>query len=450
MRMRKKRAFDFTTGPILKNLVLFAIPLIISFTLQNLYNMVDMIVVGRMIGEEAIAAVGTTSGIFMLVTMFISGATVGMSVVVSQYLGAGDMKMVNRSIYTSLYLIMGFTAVTSVLGAVFTRQLLILIRTPENVLADAVVYLRIIFIGEAATAVYNMASQLMRSLGDSLTPMIMLIIASVLNVTLNILFVGPLHMGVAGVAYGTLLASAFAAVSCLVIAWRVLPVLRPTREGVRFSPDLAKTVIRIAIPSSLQSSMMSIGNICIQTGINTFGATYMAAFNAASKVDSFISFPPGGLTNGLQVFVGQNMGAKQLDRIRESVRKTFFVQLCYHTVTGFILLLFGKTFIRIFVSDGASAMINIGYTYLIFAAVGGLGNAVRALMLSALIGAGDSEAAFRASIVQLAVQVFCAFVLSRYLGYVGVFLGTPLGWAASGIYGLIRYHSGKWEEKGVV
>jgi Na+-driven multidrug efflux pump len=150
------------------------------------------------------------------------------------------------------------------------------------------------------------------------------------------------------------------------------------------------------------------------------------------------------------VFVGQNMGAKQLDRIRESVRKTFFVQLCYHTVTGFILLLFGKSFIRIFVSDGASAMINIGYTYLIFAAVGGLGNAVRALMLSALIGAGDSEAAFRASIVQLAVQVFCAFVLSRYLGYVGVFLGTPLGWAASGIYGLIRYHSGKWEEKGVV
>ena len=214
MRMKKKKTFDFTTGPILKNLVLFAIPLIISFTLQNLYNMVDMVVVGRMIGEEAIAAVGTTSGIFMLVTMFISGATVGMSVVVSQYLGAGDMKMVNRSIYTSLYLIMAFTAVTSVLGAVFTRQLLILIRTPENVLADAVIYLRIIFIGEAATAVYNMASQLMRSLGDSLTPMIMLIIASVLNVTLNILFVGPLHMGVAGVAYGTLLASAFAAVSC--------------------------------------------------------------------------------------------------------------------------------------------------------------------------------------------------------------------------------------------
>lgn len=446
---KKKQKYNFTSGPIVKPLILFAIPLAISFTLQNLYNMADMIVVGRFLGENAIAAVGTTNSIFMLITMMITGATVGISVVVSQYFGGGEEKMVKKAVYTGLYIVVSLGIIFSIIGAIFSRQLLLLISTPENVIDDAALYLRIVCVGALATALYNFAGQLMRALGDGITAMIMLIIASVLNVGLNLLFIAVLKTGVEGVAYATVIAMAFSAVSCAVIALKKLPILRPTKETAAFDKEVALQIAKIAAPAALQQSTTSLGSLCVQSGINSFGSMVMAAFNAANKLETVFTFPPGGLTQALQVVVGQNMGAEKPERVKTGVKYTFIIQEAYHIVTGIILIVFGKNLLGLFVT-GASDLMDIGYVYLVMIAIGSLANAVRSLTLATLTGSGDAGAALMVSAVELCGRIIGAFVLAKIFGYPGVFLSTPLAWTLGAIYGSIRYFSGKWKDKAVV
>ena len=446
---RKTR--DFTTGNPTKELLLFSLPLIVSMILQNLYNMADSVIVGRYVGENALAAVSNTSSITTLMLMLISGVTMGMSVVVSQYYGAKDEKNVKKAVCTSFYMIVGLSVIFTIVGIVLARPILQLINTPAEIIDDSAAYLHIIFAGTIATTMYNMASQMSRSIGDSITPMIVLLITCILNVFLNILFVTTFNMGVPGVAYATIIATAISAAVCWIILWRKAPMLHPNKEAAKFDKESFIKVARIGLPSALQSSSVSLGALLVQSMVNGFGGTVMAAFGGAVKIEALISFPPGGITQGLQVFVGQNVGAGKFDRVKKGFWSCFWCIVAYSVFSALVMCLLGGQLMRIYTEEATSEMIDIGHTYLIVAGLGAFFCGMVYQTRSSLVGAGDASAAVYISVTELGVRLIAAFLLSRTsLGYLGVFLGSPIGWIAGSALGFIRYGRGNWKKKRLV
>lgn len=369
-----------------------------------------------------------------------------MSVIISQFYGARDEKRLKNAVVTSFYLILGLSLLFSLLGALFSRKILEYMRVPANVLDDATTYLRIIFLGSVATAIYNVTFSLSRAVGDSLTPMLVLILTSILNVALNILFVASFGMGVAGVAYATIISTAISAVVSGVLLWRKTPILHPTHESLKADPAIVRMIVKIGVPSALQSAAMAVGHLTLQVLVNGYGSTVMAALAGATKIEALVAYPPGGLTGGMQIFTGQNVGAGQFDRVRHGFRTVLALIGGYAALTAPTFILFGRAFMGLFTSQGGE-MVEVGYTYLVIA---GLGSFLCGLVFhtrSTLIGAGDASMAVVISFLDIGVRIVAAIVLSRFFGYVGVFLATPVGWLVAGGYGTYRYLSGKWQHK---
>jgi len=247
--LSRRASTDFTTGNPVKKLVIFSLPLIAVLVLQGLYNTADSIVVGRWVGEEALAAVSAPGSITTLTLMVVHGAATGVSVVLAQYIGAKDETMVKKIVATGAYLIMGLSVVMGILGAIFAPQLLMLIDVPENIVDDAVLYLRVVFLATPISSLYNLSTSISRSTGDSMTPMIVLLICAILNVGLNILFVAVFSLAVAGVAYATVIAQTVSAIVCVMIVWRRQPMIRPTKETARFDKQVLRDVVKIGVPS---------------------------------------------------------------------------------------------------------------------------------------------------------------------------------------------------------
>ncbi len=442
-------ARDFTTGNPTKQLTMFAMPLVVSMVLQNLYNVADMIVVGRFVGDDALAAVGTTGSLSMLILMLIQGATMGMSVVMSQFYGAKDETRVKKIVVTSFYLITVLAVIFGTIGALLSRQLLQLIQVPDNILNDATTYLRIIFIGSITAAMYNMASQISRAVGDSVTPMIMLIISSILNVGFNILFVTVFDLAVAGVAYGTIIAQLIAAVVCIIHIWRKMPMIHPTRDTIKPDIDIIKMVMKIGIPSALQSSTLAIGQIAVQTIINGFGSTVIAAFTAATKIEALVSYPPGGFTGAMQVFAGQNVGAGNFKRVKQGFKDTLIIILGYSIVSATVMIVFARQLMSLFTTSQGE-MLDIGQEYLIIAAIGTVFCGLLQLTKSTLNGAGDAASGVWISVLELLGRIVGAMILAKYVGYIGAFIGGPIGWLIGSAFGTIRYLSGAWKKKRLV
>ena len=443
------RTRDFTSGNPTPLMLKFAVPMMLTMVLQNLYHTVNMIVVGRFVGQNALAAVGTTGSIAMLVLMLITGATMGMSVVISQFYGAKDIINVKKAIATSFYLIAGLAIVCCGLGAVFTRELLLLTQVPLNIIDDASIYLRIFLIGSILTAMYNMAVAIMRSLGDSMTPMIILLISSVFNIILSVLFVTQFALGVAGVAYATVTATSFSVIASWTIVWKKLPIAHPTRETVKPDPAIIKMVLKIGIPSATQYSSMAFGNVIIQTIINGFGPIVIAGFSAAIRIEMLVANAPGGVTGAMQVFTGQNVGARLYDRVRDGFRSALKVIAIFSICSLTVFIIFGKSLIGIFTTEGGE-MIEIGYRYLVISGSGAIFIGIMFLTRAILTGAGDGMAVIYISVIELSMRIAAALILSMYIGYIGVFIATVAGWLAGSSFGYIRYKGGKWTEKGFV
>ncbi len=448
--MKKKNSIDFTVGSPAGKLIKFAMPLVAIYVLQNLYHTADTLVVGRFVGENALAAVGSCGHISGLVLTLMSGATLGMSVVVSQYFGAGDDERLKKSVITSFYMIVALALIFSALGAVFSRQLLQLIQVPDNILDDATLYLRIIFIGGLATGLYNMATSISRALGDSITPMIVLIVTAVLNVALNVLFVVTFKLAVAGVAYATVIATVLSAVVCVVILWKKHPMLHPTRSTAKPDKEIAIQVVKIGAPSALQSSTMSLCNLVTQGLLNSFGSTVIAAYTAAVKIDNLIAWPPGGFTQAIQVYTGQNVGAGKYDRIKEGVRVSLLVVFLYSAVAGVITLLFREPFMNMFTNVTGTEMVKIGVQYLTIVACAWSFTGFNHLYKCVLTGAGDANGAFIVTAAELAARLGLSVLLSRFMGYIGLFIATPIGWVVAATVGWVLYRLGRWKTKAVV
>ncbi len=448
-----RRMTDFTTGDPVRKLLQFSWPLILATMLQMFYNTADTLVIGRFVGDTAMGAVGTADTITMLLMMLISGATQGISVIVAQYLGAKDGKRVRRTMMTGLYIIVALSLVFGALGMALSRPLLMLINVRGEALEMATAYLRIIFAGTVFTALYNLGYSASRSLGDSMTPMFVLVFTSIVNIGLNVLFVAGFHMGVEGVAYATVLATVLSDIFCWVLMLKKIPVIRPDRDSLKPDGSIAVLVARLGLPSALMSSTNMIANMIIQSLINGFTTAalpVMAAFAAASKINSFVSWPPGGVAFGMQVLAGQNMGAGKFDRIREGFRATLKIVIGYGVCTMILLIFCGRFFMGLFTDTPAT--IRIGYQYLVIMGCSVCVTGISFTLRSLLNGCGDAMSATFLSILEVGTQIIAALILSKCtpLGYLGVFLGQPFGWIVGTAVGLIRYRSGKWEEKRIV
>lgn len=443
----KKGKTVMTEGVIWKQVLLFAIPLMLTNLLQQLYNTVDSIIVGQYIGKIALAAVGSTGQITNLFIGFFVGVSTGAGVVVSQAYGAKNNEKLHKAVHTAVALSILAGILLGIIGVVFAPHILTLTKTPADVFDSAVRYLRIIFGGIIFTTVYNIGAGILRAIGDSKRPLYYLAVCAVMNVALNLLFVVAFNMGVDGVAWATIIAQAVSAVLVLIRLIRTKEVYKLVVSSLTIDTKQLKEIIRIGIPAGMQSVVMNLSNVIIQSFVNAEGSTIMAGFAAAARIDAFIYMPISALALTATTFTGQNIGAKQFDRVRKgsktcillSASITFVFGITAASVSEFLISLlnsdpgvvaYGGQFVKIFAS-----------TYFIFGIAEAMSGTIR--------GAGVSTPPMIISLITLcALRVIYLFIFVPIIDNIHVITFCyPISWIANAAVFSVYYFKGNWLKK---
>ena len=354
----KKRNIDMDSGPLLSNMLIFALPIMAMNILQLLFNAADMIVVGRFSGREALAAVGATGSLINLIVTLFMGLSVGTSVIVAQDHGADRQMDVSRSVHTSIAISIIGGLIVMVVGVIFCKPLLEMMGTPKDIISLSIIYMRIYFLGIPASMIYNFGAAILRAIGDSRRPMYYLFIAGVVNVVLNLIFVVGFNMSVAGVAWATSISQYLSALLIVICLYRSHGGIRFIPKQMRISRAKLLQILRIGLPAGLQGLLFSISNVMVQSSINTFGSTMVAANSASVNVEGFVATTMTAYYNAAITFTGQNMGAKKYDRI-DTIAKicTLFIFTTWIIIGG-VSLLFGRQLLRMYTSD--SLVIELG------------------------------------------------------------------------------------------
>ena len=442
--MEKKRSVQITEGVIWKQLLIFFFPILLGTFFQQMYNTVDTIIVGRFVGTSALAAVGATSSLVNLINGFFIGLSTGASVVVSQFYGAGDRAGVSRSMQTNavLAIILGLTAVS--VGVLGGPELLVLIQTPESCLDDATVYTRIYFLGALATVVYNMGSGILRAMGDSRRPLYFLIATCFTNIVLDLLFVVVLKMGIEGAAYATVL-SQFISAALVVISLCRLPAdIRLELRKPRIDPALLGRILMIGLPAGLQFVTFDLSNLLIQSGINSFGETTVAAWAAFFKADGLTWMVSGAFGVSITTFVGQNFGAQKYARIRQSVWTCLGMSVATQLLISTFTLLFRHFILGIYTPD--EAVIQVGaYAMLWIVPFNALFMFVE-VFAGTMRGAGCSAlpTAITGTCVCLFRVLWMLLIVSRWHTIEMLCIVYPLSWILASVVFVVTYLRGNW------
>ena len=433
-------AKDMTSGKPIKLIWNFTIPLLIGNLFQQLYNMADTFIVGRTIGVHALASVGSTGSIIFLILGFANGLTAGLAIPLAQRYGAKNYSGVKRSFYVSTLISAVVAILLTIFSMVFCRQILEIMQTPVEIIDGAYDYLMVIFAGIFSSMAFNLLSNIFRSIGDAKTPLYFLVIACIMNIILDVVFIAGFGMGVEGAGYATVLSQIFSALACILYIWKKIPILRlNSKDFVAKSLDV-KEHIRISFPMAFQSSIIAIGAIIIQITLNQLGATAVAAYTAAQKIDQVAILPMMSFGVTMATFVAQNYGAKKYDRIWRGVRDCIKLSLTFAISVGIILNLFSPIFIRAFVGVGHEEVVELGAIYFIT-------NGTMYSLLSLLFiyrytlqGVGKTFTPTVAGIMELCMRAFAAVVLSNLYGYTGATMANPLAWLGSLIPLMIAYY----------
>lgn len=433
-------AKDMTSGKPIKLIWNFTIPLLIGNLFQQLYNMADTFIVGRTIGVHALASVGSTGSIIFLILGFANGLTAGLAIPLAQRYGAKDYLGVKRSFYVSILISAVVAILLTILSMIFCRQILEIMQTPVEIIDGAYDYLMVIFAGIFSSMAFNLLSNIFRSIGDAKTPLYFLVIACIMNIILDVVFIAGFGMGVEGAGYATVLSQIFSALACILYIWKKIPILRlNSKDFVAESSDVREHV-RISFPMAFQSSIIAIGAIIIQITLNQLGATAVAAYTAAQKIDQVAILPMMSFGVTMVTFVAQNYGAKKYDRIWRGVRDCIKLSLTFAISVGIILNLFSPIFIRAFVGVGHEEVVELGAIYFIT-------NGTMYSLLSLLFiyrytlqGVGKTFTPTVAGIMELCMRAFAAVVLSNLYGYTGATMANPLAWLGSLIPLMIAYY----------
>ncbi|HEK4621365.1 TPA: MATE family efflux transporter [Clostridioides difficile] len=440
---------DLTTGHEGKSIFFFAMPMLIGSLFQQLYNTADSIIVGRFIGKEAMAAVSGANPIMFLLVAALMGVSLGFSILVSQFYGSGDLKKVKATIDTTYILLFIGSILISILGIVFGGPMLKLMNTPESVFAQSKLYLTIIFSGILFSAGYNSVSAILRGLGDSVTPLYFLIIATILNIVLDLTFIVVLRMGVEGVALATIMAQAVSFIISIIYLNKRHEVLKFKIKGIVYDNKIFKDGLRLGLPSGVQQMLFSIGNMALQFLVNSYGTSAMAAFGAGLRIENFISLPIMNLGSAVSTFVAQNIGAGENERVKKGIRESIKMTLVLAVTVIALILLFRENLIALFNTD--KDVIKIGSSYLFIIGPFFLFIGTSFVLSSAMKGAGDSMFALISSIVSLWLgRLPASYMLSKFFGTDGICMGIPFGWTLGLIVTVIYYKKGHWKTKAIV
>lgn len=434
---------DMTKESPAKLILYFSIPLLIGNIFQQLYSMVDTIIVGRAIGVNALAAVGSTGSISFLIIGFITGITGGFAVVTSQCFGAKDYDSLRRSVASSIVLCIIITIIVTVISLIYVRPLLQLMKTPINIIDDATSYITVILGGTAATVFYNMISSILRALGDSRTPLYFLIVSSVINIILDLVFIMIFSMGVAGAGYATVISQAVSGFLCLIYTVRHYDILRLKKEDWKLEYAFTIKHITIGLPMALQFSVTAIGVMVLQSALNRLGAVKIAAYTASAKVEQLVTQPAATFGITMATYCGQNLGAGRMDRIKEGVRKCSFISFAFSVAAGIIVIAFGPFLTGLFVNDGKPEVIheviqNAQY-YLNIVAVFFPVLGLLFIYRNALQGMGESIVPLLAGGIELLLRVAVAFTLPSFIGYTGICFASPVAWIGAMVLLAVAY-----------
>lgn len=441
--METRARQQITEGVIWKQLLIFFFPILMGTFFQQMYNTVDTIIVGRLVGTEALAAVGATGPLVSMVNGFFIGVSSGATVVLSQAYGAGDRKGVSDSIHTGVALSLVLGVMLTAIGICLGGRVMGWMGTPENCMADATTYLRIYFAGSIGTVVYNMGAGILRAMGDSKRPMLFLMVTCILNVVLDLLFVAVLHMGVAGAALATVLSQMISAVLPIVVLLRQKEDRLELRK-LRIERSLLGRILRIGIPAGLQFVTFDFSNVLIQSGINSFGDTTMAAWTAYGKTDALVWMISGAFGVSITTFVGQNFGAQKYSRIRQGAWTCLALSIAMVGALNVTLLLFRSQILGIYTDNpeviavGSMVMLSImPYEFLfmpieVFAGtMRGVGNSLMPTLIT-----GSCVCLFRVAWLMTAVR--------HWHSLKTLTLSYPLSWALAAAVFLVVYFKGNW------
>lgn len=421
-------ATSLTTGRPWRVILAFSVPLLIGNVVQQLYQVVDTIVVGRELGVNSLAAVGATGSLLFLLLGFAWGMTSGFAIPTAQAFGAKDYAAVRRSVAAGTILSAIASVLITVGGPLAAEPILVLMRTPPELLAEATLFTQVSFLGAGATMFFNYLSAVIRAIGDSKTPLIFLSIACGLNVVLVIVLVGPVQWGVAGAALATVVAQAVSVVLCLVFMIKRMPVLHVRREDWRVSRAELAEHLRLGLPMGFQASIIAIGTLVVQVALNVLGTNAIAAYTAATRVDSLATALLASLGLAVSMYVAQNFGGRRPDRIRSGVKQAIWMSLIAAVALGVILIAFGTYLVRLFVGDGSDEVVELAHLMLI---INGLTYSLLAVLFvvrGALQGLGQAMIPTITGVVELFMRVGAAVVLGAVLGFAGVALSNPLAW----------------------
>ncbi len=442
---------DMTQGNPIRLIVGFAIPMLIGNIFQQIYNVVDTVVVGRYLGEEALAGVGSTGTLNMFLLALIFGLCNGAGLVIAQCFGCQDWKKLQRAVTAMIWVVGILTVVISVLGITACRFFLGLLSVPDNVIGYSVTYLRIIYSFVLGSVLYNAASAILRSTGDSRTPLYALIAASLVNVGLDIFFIVVCDMGVAGVAFATVIAQFLSAAITICFLLKKRKQIGLFEMSVRPAKEDIILIIKTGFPAAFQSCMISLGGMSVQRLINSYGSEVMAAYVAANRIDSVAIQVIVSIGTALSVFTGQNMGKNQFDRIREGLYRTLVIMVGASVLIAALVLIFRYPLMALFLDSDASArVISIGVNYL---SIIGIAYVIAGVMQSyqnVIRGAGDVNTCMVAGLTELAGRIVFAYLLSYLIGVNGIWIATPISWGCGCVIPVIRYYSGKWKTKKLV
>ncbi|WP_029488197.1 MATE family efflux transporter [Candidatus Epulonipiscium viviparus] len=433
-------ALDMTKGNPLRLLLVFSIPLIIGNIFQQIYAIVDTIIVGKFVGALALAGVGTTGAIFFLVNTLIIGMTSGFSILISQRFGAQDTKGVRYAVASAIILTIGITIIVTFLMLFLIDPLLELINTPADIYGYADTYITIIILGIFTQTFYNMAAGILRAIGDSRTPIYFLILACIINIVLDLLFILQFDLGVAGAAYATNVAQGISALLCVIYSYTKFNLLKLKKDDFQIPKEYFVTHLKMGIPMSIQYSVLSLGIMIVQGAINSFGSLYIAAYTAANKVLNLSLQPLLTYGVALATYVGQNKGAQNFQRIKSGVNTAAAMNIITSIIIWIILTLFSRDLLSLFLDESATEMLDnavmvLNYVSPFYAAVGFI-----FIYRNAIQSMGRPFVPMVSGAMELTARIIVAYTLPSWIGFAGICLADPIAWIVGAIPLIIAYY----------
>ncbi|MBO4649650.1 MAG: MATE family efflux transporter [Clostridiales bacterium] len=447
--MANKNVTDMTVGNPTRHILKFTLPLLIGNLFQQLYNMVDSIVVGRYVSAHALAAVGACGSLNFLFFSLSSGLSVGIGIIAAQYFGANDEKQLKKTIANSIYVLASAAAVVTLIGVIFARPILQLLQTPDVYINDSIDYFRVTCIGIIGVAFYNGVAALLRAVGDSKTPLYFLILSSIINVGLDLLFVICFGMGVVGVGLATIIAQAVSAVVSMIYAYHKVSYFRLSKKDLHPDASMIRDSFRLGAPVAFQNSMIAVSCIALQAVVNGFGPDVASAYTITGRIEQLVQQPYGSLGMALTSYAGQNIGAKKQERVVEGFRKATLIVLVFSLIMLPLFFFFGKYICGIFVKEEAADVIALGAKALRITSPFYFALGMIYVPRAVLNGCGDTGFAMINGLTEVVCRILISNILTRiaFLDYWGIWITTGLTWGVTALVCVVRYKGGKWRYK---